>query len=103
MKGIKGVPADSFAIETSIHYPAKSGLAYDRIRKAAPGCVRLANERYQVGRRQAEHLTIQIKKFAQKTSRIAARKIPKAKASLPNAYEDPLNCSTAVLEQAKYC
>ena len=95
------VRADSFVIETNIHYPTESSLIYDGIRKTVALCVRLANDLDQGGWRQAEHLTKQIKKVAHKISRIAASKSPKAKASLPTAYEALLNRANGILERAK--
>jgi len=95
------VRADSFVIETNIHYPTESSLIYDGIRKMVALCVRLAADLNQTGWRQAEHLTKQIKKIVRNISRIAASKSPKAKAALPTAYENLLNRANAILERAK--
>lgn len=95
------VRADSFVIETNIHYPTESSLIYDGIRKIVALCVPLARELDQTGWRQAEHLTKQIKKIVRNISRIAASKSPKAKAALPTAYENLLNRANAILERTK--
>jgi len=43
------VRADSFVIETNIHYPTESSLIHDGIRKTIALCVRLANGLNQSG------------------------------------------------------
>lgn len=95
------VRADSFVIETNIHYPTESSLIHDGIRKTVALCVRLANDLNQSGWRQAEHLLKQFKKTVRKISQIAASKSPKAKATLPAAYENLLNRANVLLERAK--
>lgn len=95
------VRADSFVIETNIHYPTESSLIYDGIRKVVSLCIPLASELEQMGWRQAEHLIKQIKKVVRNISRIAASKSPNAKAALPSAYENLLKRVNAILERAK--
>jgi len=95
------VRADSFVIETNIHYPTESSLIYDGIRKTVAQCVCLASDLDHSGWRQAKHLTKQIKRIVRNISRIAASKSPKAKAALPAAYENLLNRAYVILERAK--
>ena len=97
----QSVRADSFVIETNIHYPTESSLICDGVRKIVPLCVILATELDQPGWRQADHLVKQIKKVVRKISQIAASKSPKAKAALPAAYEELLNRTNVILERAK--
>ena len=95
------VRADSFVIETNIHYPTESSLIHDGIRKTIALCLCLARDLNQSGWRQAEHLLKQIKRVVRNISRIAASKSPKAKATLPAAYENLLNRVNVLLERAK--
>lgn len=50
------VRADSFVIETNIHYPTESSLIFDGVRKFMPLCVDLAQLIDATDWRQAEHL-----------------------------------------------
>ncbi len=79
------VRADSFVIETNIHYPTESSLISDGVRKIVSLCVLMAGLLDQSGWRQAGHLTKQIKKVVRKISQISASKSPTAKAALPAA------------------
>lgn len=95
------VRADSFVIETNIHYPTESSLIYDGLRKIVPLCVLIARELDQPGWRQADHLTKQMKKVVRQVSLIAVSKSPKAKAAMPAAYENLLNRAAMILNRAK--
>jgi len=95
------VCSDSFVIETNIYYSTESSLIHDGIRKTIALCVRLANDLNQSGWRQAEYLLKHFKKTVRKITQIAASKSPKAKATLPVAYENLLNRASVLLERAK--
>lgn len=95
------VRADSFVIETNIHYPTESSLIYDGLRKTVALCVRLATDIDQPGWRQAEHLIKQVKKVVRNISRIAASKSPKAKEAMPAAYANLLQRANLILERSK--
>lgn len=84
------VRADSFVIETNIHFPAESGLILDGIQKLVPLCVDLAATCGVSGWRQISHLVKKIKKQVQKIGRMAASKSPSKKQLLSAAYAERL-------------
>jgi hypothetical protein len=95
------VRADSFVVETNIHYPTESALIGDGMRKIIPLCVDLAKELGASGWRQSEHLLRRIKQQVGTISRISASKSPKAKSHLSSAYEHLLQRSATILERAQ--
>jgi hypothetical protein len=95
------VRADSFVVETDIHYPTESALIGDGMRKVIPLCVELANEIDATGWRQSEHLLKRVKEQVRNIARISASKSPKAKAGLKPAYDRLLKRSATVLDRAR--
>jgi hypothetical protein len=95
------VRADSFVIETDIHYPSESTLIFDGIRKIVPLCAKLAEEFGQPGWRQCKHLIRTVKKRVRAISQLVASKSPRAKAALPDAYSNLLDRVTMLIERAK--
>ena len=95
------VRADSFVVETDIHYPTESTLIGDGMRKIIPVCVDLAQEIGVSGWRQSEHWRKQIKKQIRLIAQISASKSPKVKAGLPSAYQKLLERAATILERAK--
>jgi hypothetical protein len=81
------VRADSFVVETDIHYPAESSLIWDGVRKIIPLCERLSAELGVSGWRQSKHLTKRIKQRVRVISQISSSRSPKVKAAMPGAYE----------------
>lgn len=95
------VRADSFVVETDIHYPTESSLIGDGLRKIFPLCVALARE-LGVGRwRQHRHLRKRIQHAVRSISQIGASKSPHVKARLPAAYEELLERTQQILQRAK--
>jgi hypothetical protein len=97
----ESVRADSFVVETNIHYPTESSLIGDGMRKIIPLCVELAQEIGEPGWRQSKHLLKQIKKHVRTISQISASKSPKVKESLPSAYGRLLDRAAIILERAR--
>ena len=95
------IRADSFVVETNIHFPTESSLIWDGIRKIVPLCVAIAAETDAVGWRQATQLRKRIKEQARVISQISASKSPKAKEALPRAYRKLLERVAIVIERAK--
>jgi len=95
------IRADSFVIETNIHYPTDSSLILDGIRKLIPLCVQLSESLDEPGWRQSKHLLKRAKQLARVISQISASKSPKAKEALPGAYSKLLEFSNMLLERAK--
>ena len=97
----QSVRADSFVIETNIHYPTESSLINDGVRKFTPLCIDLASHLGQPGWRQTEHLTSKIKKLAQTIGRLAASKSPGKKEEMKSLYSDLLERTDVLINRAK--
>lgn len=97
----KSVRADSFVVETNIHFPTESSLIWDGVRKFVPLCVELADELAIAGWRQIQHLTLKIKRRAQEISRISASKSPQKKDRVKSAYSNLLGRVGSLLARAK--
>ena len=94
------IRADSFVIETNIHYPTESSLLLDGVRKFVPLCVNLACKLGVDGWRQSAHLIKKIKKLKQNIGRIAASKSSKNKDVLKSLYGDLISRVAQLLERA---
>jgi len=94
------VRADSFVIETNIHYPTESGLLFDGVRKFVPLCVELARLFEVAGWRQLDHLVKKIKRIKQSIVRIAASKSQPKKDALQSLYRDMLERVSQLLQRA---
>jgi hypothetical protein len=95
---IAKVRADSFVMETDIHYPTESSLLYDGLRKIVSLSVLLADEHGISGWRQHEYLLKNVKKLNRKINRIAAKKGPGYKSRMKPFYRELLQ-KTALLTQ----
>jgi transposase, IS5 family len=94
------VRADSFVIETNIHYPTESSLLFDGVRKFVPLCADLARWFEIDGWRQSDHLVKKIKKINQNIGRIAASKSQPKKDALQSLYCDLLERVSQLLQRA---
>jgi len=95
------VRADSFVVETNIHYPTESMLILDGMRKIIPLCVKLASLLGESGWRQAAHLEKKVKQCVREISRISASQSPQVKATLNQAYAQLLERVAPLLERAR--
>ena len=95
------VRADSFVVETNIHYPTESSLIDDGMRKIIPLCADLAKTIGQSGWRQSKHLLKRIKQYVRTIAQVSGSKSPKVIACLPRAYERLLNFVAPILDRAK--
>jgi len=95
---IEKVRADSFVMETNIHYPTESSLLFDGLRKIIGLCVELAEEHNLDGWRQHAHLLKRAKTLNRKINRIAAKKGPRYKQRMKPLYRELLQ-KTALLTQ----
>ena len=75
-KAVQRMRADSFVVETNIHYPTDSSLIVDGIRKIIELSEPLATSRGLSGRRQHAQLLRTVKRVARQIARIAAKKGP---------------------------
>ncbi|MDA0283251.1 MAG: ISNCY family transposase, partial [Planctomycetota bacterium] len=73
---VEKMRADSFVMETSIHYPTESSLIRDGLEKILSMCADLAASSNLTGWRQREHLWKKVKSLSRKIDRIALKKGP---------------------------
>lgn len=97
----KSVRADSFVVETNIHYPTESSLIGDGMRKIIPLCVDLALEIDEPGWRQSKHLLKRVKEHVRTVAQISGSKNPKVQQRLPFAYQRLLDRAATILQRAK--
>jgi len=97
----ESVRADSFVVETNIHYPTESSLIGDGMRKIIPLCVDLAAEIGESGWRQSKHLLKRVKAHVRTIAQISGSKSPKVLEGLPSAYGRLLDRAAMILERAK--
>jgi len=95
------VRADSFVVETNIHYPTESSLIGDGLRKIISLCEDLASEIGESGWRQSKHLLKRIKEHVRTIAQISASKSPRVKAGLAGAYQRLLDRAASILERAQ--
>ena len=95
------VRADSFVVETNIHYPTESTLIRDGLRKVLGLCVELAAAIGVGGWRQHEHLHKKAKRLSRQIDRIAARKGNNYQKRLKSAYRELLMLADTILDRAE--
>ena len=93
--------ADSFVMQTNIHYPSESSLIYDGIRKIIELASLLAKQHGLSGWRQQAHLRTGVKRRAREIARIAVRQGAKYKQRLKRAYEKLLKLARKVIARAR--
>ena len=98
---VKTMRADSFVIQTNIHYPTDSSLIVDGIRKIVERSAPLAKSRGLFGWRQHAQLLKTVKSGARQIARIAAKKGPNYQARLKPLYVKLLKKSGRVLARAR--
>lgn len=97
----KRVRADSFVMETNIHWPTESTLIRDGIRKILKLGVAVAAPLQLTGWRQAKHLLKQVKQLSRTIERIASRKGPKYQERLKREYRKLLKLSGKITRRAQ--
>ena len=95
------VRADSFVVETNIHYPSESSLILDGVRIILSLCVELSALAGQDGWRQHEHLLQKVKQLARNIARIGSRKGPNYQKRLKNEYRKLLKRTRGILRRAQ--
>jgi IS5 family transposase len=93
--------ADSFVMQTNIHYPSESSLIDDGIRKLTELASPLAQRHGLSGWRQHTHLRTRVKRTARQIARIASRKGAKYKTRLKSAYQKLLKLATKIIARAR--
>jgi hypothetical protein len=98
---VQTMRADSFVVETNIHYPTDSSLIVDGVRKIIELSEPLATSRVLSGWRQHTQLLKAVKSVARRIARIAAKKGPNYETRLKNEYVKLLKKSGRVLSRAR--
>lgn len=98
---IEKVRADSFVMETNIHYPTESSLLLDGLRKTISMCVLLADEHRVTGWRQHAHLLKRAKKLNRQINRIATKKGPNYKSRIKPLYRELLQKTILLTQRAR--
>ena len=98
---VQTMRADSFVVETNIHYPTDSSLIVDGIRTIIELSEPLAKSRGLSGWRQHAQLLKTVKSVARQIARIAAKKGPNYAERLKPEYVQLLKKSGRVLGRAK--
>ena len=93
--------ADSFVMETNIHYPTESTLIRDGVRKIIDICWPLAEANDLPDWRQRGHLWKQVKRASRAIERIAAKKGPNYQKRLQRAYRTLLGHSRRIVRRAR--
>lgn len=96
------VRADSFVMETNIHYPSESTLIRDGIQKVIEISVKLSVDWQRSGWRQHEHLLKKVRKISRRIDRIAGRKGPNYQERLKDPYRKLLHVSGKILRKARH-
>ena len=99
-KAAETVRADSFVVETNIHYPTDSSLIRDGLRKVLCLAAALAGLFGLDGWRQHQHLQRKTKKLVRKIERIAARKGNDYQERLKPPYQELLTLADMICARA---
>ena len=94
------VRADSFVVETNIHYPTESSLIRDGLRKVLSLCVALATLGGVRGWRQHKHLYQKAKRLVRQIDRLAARKGQGYQKRIEVLYRELLSLADTILARA---
>jgi IS5 family transposase len=100
-EALKKVRADSFVVETNIHYPSESSLIRDGLRKILELSERIALTLDIAGWRQHDHLYKKVKKLCRHIERIAARKGPQYEKRLKAEYRKLLKLAGKITRRAR--
>lgn len=98
----KQVRADSFVMETNIHWPTESTLIRDGIRKVLELCVLVAAALKLPGWRQSTHILKKVKRLSRQIERIASRKGPHYQERLQREYRKLLKLSGKITHRAQH-
>jgi IS5 family transposase len=95
------VRADSFVVQTNIHYPTESSLIRDGLRKVLTIGAALAFLLGVGGWRQHKHLYRKVRKLVREIERIAARKATGYQERLQAPYRELLTLADAILDRTE--
>jgi hypothetical protein len=96
----KQTRADSFVVETNIHWPSESTLIRDGVEKIIELCVLIVSAMKCGGWRQSAHLLKKVKQLSRRIERIASRKGPRYQERLVVEYRKLLKLSGRITGRA---
>jgi transposase, IS5 family len=100
-EAVQRMRADSFVMETNIHWPTESTLIRDGVRKITELCVSIATLLQQDGWRQSTHLFKRVKNLSRNIERISSRKGPQYQERLRQEYRKLLQRSGRLTQRAR--
>jgi len=100
-EAVEKMRADSFVMETNIHYPTESSLIRDGLEKILSMCAELAADNNLPGWRQHEHLWKEVKSLSRKIDRIALKKGPNYVVRMKIPYRELLQHAQQIIERAR--
>jgi len=100
-QAVQTARADSFVMETNIHYPTESSLIRDGLRKVLECSAALADLLGVGGWRQHKHLYRKVRRLVREIDRIAARKGSGYQSRLQSMYKELLDLAAIVLDRAE--
>ena len=98
---VEKMRADSFVMESNIHYPTESSLIRDGLEKILSMCADLAATSNLTGWRQREHLWKKVKSLSRKIDRIALKKGPNYIARMKVPYRELLQKAQQITRRAR--
>ena len=100
-EAIEKMRADSFVMQTNIHYPTESSLIRDGLRKIIAMCLDLAAAHQLSGWRQHLHLWKSVKQLARQIDRIAAKKGAHYVKRLKEPYRELLQKTQTIITRSR--
>jgi hypothetical protein len=99
-EAVRSTRADSFVVETNIHYPTESSLIRDGLQKVLECAVTLSNLLGVGGWRQHKHLCRKAKRLVREIERLAARKGSGYQERIQSGYRELLALAQTLLARA---
>jgi len=100
-EAIKKLRADSFVMETNIHYPTESSLIRDGLRKILEMFSELAVGDSILDWRQHQYLWKRVKQLAREIDRIAGKKGPNYVGRMKEPYRELLQKAAMIMQRAR--
>ncbi len=100
-EAVEQMRADSFVMQTNIHYPTESSLIRDGVRKIIEMCLERMTDQQLPGWRQHGYLWTSVKKLARQIDRIAAKKGADYVTKLKEPYRELLDKTQQIIAKAR--
>jgi hypothetical protein len=100
-EAVEQMRADSFVMQTNIHYPTESSLIRDGVRKIIEMCLERMTDQQLPGWRQHAYLWTSVKKLARQIDRMAAKKGADYVTKLKEPYRELLDKTQQIIAKAR--